>query len=151
MSSYQTVTLVTASPPPSCQSSSLLSCVGTQFCWHTTQHWPGISNINPLFDYLRGQLGPGEVVSLTPYITGRGRLSNRQLASNKTSQAQRIVITARSDVMVVLMCDTRHMVTMQCDQYRISDVTLIPPTLFMQSGADPAQEAHSLSGDISSL
>ena len=67
------------SPPPSCQSSSLLSSVGTQLSVGTLYPalaWPGISNINPLFDYLQSQLGPGEAVSLKPYITEReGRVS----------------------------------------------------------------------------
>ena len=45
--------------------------------------WPGISNINPLFDYLRGQLGPGEVVSLTPYITERGEALQQTLETGE--------------------------------------------------------------------
>ena len=147
MSSYQTVTLVTASPPPPVnhpRSSRVWgpSSVGTLPS-------TGLAyQISTLYLIIFGASWGPEKWCHSRRTLPRG---GGKLASNKTSQAQRIVITAMSDVMVVLMCDTRHMVTMPCDQYRISDVPLIPPTIFMQSGADPAQEAHSLSGDISSL
>ena len=63
MSSYQTVTLVWGSPPPAVNHPLSSRVGGTQFCWHTLRSlaWPGISNINPLFDYLQSQLGPSGV------------------------------------------------------------------------------------------
>lgn len=104
MSSYQTVTHGDGLPLP------LLSiilaplvCGGPSSVGTLPWDWPGlpgISNIYPLFDYLRSQLGPGELVSLTSYITewgrSRQRLSNRQLKvdGNKISfkdQAKKLI------------------------------------------------------------
>ena len=94
MSSYQTVTLVTESPlppPVNHPRSSRVWAPSSLLAHYPALAWPGISNINPLFDYLQSQLGPGEAVSLKPYITEReGEALQQTLESgdsNKTSKA----------------------------------------------------------------